>query len=439
VTLIDRILEADAAWRQQVNAVDSLNAEYNKASKEIGEKMKAGDKAGAEPLKAAQLARGQGIEEAKKVLQELDETRDRLLKSVGNFVHDSVPIHDNEDFNKIERTFWGGRPEQEHKQFSHVDLIAMADIADLERGATVAGGRGYFLKGAGVQLNLALINYGISFLVGRKYTPLQTPFFMEKEAMAACAQLSQFDEELYKVSGEGGEKYLIATSEQPIAAYHLNQWVDPPTLPFRYAGFSSCFRKEAGSHGRDTLGIFRVHQFEKIEQFCVTSPEDNASWQMFEEMIGHSEAFYQSLGIPYRIVNIVSGALNDAASKKYDLEAWFPGSKAFRELVSCSNCLDYQARRLETRFGTTGKVKGGPQTQQGGKKYVHMLNSTLTATERTICCIIENYQTPEGIVVPEPLRPYMGGLAFIPFVKEAPILKDAKGKVADKKPASADM
>jgi seryl-tRNA synthetase len=232
VTLIDRILEADAAWRQQVNAVDSLNAEYNKASKEIGEKMKAGDKAGAEPLKAAQLVRGQGIEDAKKVLQELDETRDRLLKSVGNFVHDSVPVHDNEDFNKIERMFWGGRPEQEHKQFSHVDLIAMADIADLERGSTVAGGRGYFLKGAGVQLNLALINYGISFLVQRKfvqfprtplfiflacsiiiswrprrYTPLQTPFFMEKEAMAACAQLSQFDEELYKVSGEGGEKY----------------------------------------------------------------------------------------------------------------------------------------------------------------------------------------------------------------------------------------
>jgi seryl-tRNA synthetase len=247
VTLIDRILEADAAWRQQVNAVDSLNAEYNKASKEIGEKMKAGDKAGAEPLKAAQLARGQGIEEAKKVLQELDETRDRLLKSVGNFVHDSVPIHDNEDFNKIERTFWGGRPEQEHKQFSHVDLIAMADIADLERGATVAGGRGYFLKGAGVQLNLALINYGISFLVGRKcvnkvlrvilscasssaescnrYTPLQTPFFMEKEAMAACAQLSQFDEELYKVSGEGGEKY------SPEAfPFHPQSVLIPPNL-----------------------------------------------------------------------------------------------------------------------------------------------------------------------------------------------------------------
>jgi seryl-tRNA synthetase len=176
VTLIDRILEADAAWRQQVNAVDSLNAEYNKASKEIGEKMKAGDKAGAEPLKAAQLVRGQGIEDAKKVLQELDETRDKLLKSVGNFVHDSVPVHDNEDFNKIERVFWGGRPEQEHKQYSHVDLIAMADIADLERGATVAGGRGYFLKGAGVQLNLALINYGISFLVQRKCVAARAPF-----------------------------------------------------------------------------------------------------------------------------------------------------------------------------------------------------------------------------------------------------------------------
>jgi len=269
------------------------------------------------------------------------------------------------------------------------------------------------LTNDGVDLNLALITYGLNFLRTKNYKKIQTPYFMKKDVMARTAQLSQFDEELYKVVGDGDDKYLIATSEQPISAFHANEWFDRPAedLPLKYAGFSTCFRKEAGSHGRDTWGIFRVHQFEKIEQFVLTDPEK--SWEMFDEMIATSEEFYQSLGLPYRVIAIVSGALNNAAAKKYDLEAFFPYQGEYKELVSCSNCLDYQSRHLEIRCGT--KKMGDRE-----KKYVHCLNSTLTATERTICCILENYQTPEGLRVPEPLIPYMGGRDFLPYVKPAP-------------------
>jgi seryl-tRNA synthetase len=202
--------------------------------------------------------------------------------------------------------------------------------------------------------------------------------------------------------------------------------MDPKTLPIKYAGYSTCFRKEAGSHGRDTLGIFRVHQFEKVEQFCLTSPNDENSWEMHEEMLKNSEEFYQQLGLPYRVVSIVSGALNDSAAKKYDLEAWFPASKTYRELVSCSNCTDYQSRNLEIRYG---QKKMNDQV----KSYCHLLNSTLTATERTLCCILENYQTPDGVRVPEVLQPFMLNTEFLPFTEAAKdtkkdTKKDAKAK-----------
>lgn len=189
---------------------------------------------------------------------------------------------------------------------------------------------------------------------------------------------------------------------------YRNEWFEKQDLPIKYAGISPCFRKEAGSSGKDTWGIFRVHQFEKVEQFCITTPEE--SWSVHEEMIKTSEEFMQSLKLPYRVINIVSGALNDAAAKKYDLEAWFPGYANYRELVSCSNCTDYQARSLNIRL-RTDKAK----TEE--KKYVHMLNGTLCATERTLCCILENYQTETGLIVPEVLRPYVGS-EFIPYVKE---------------------
>ena len=208
------------------------------------------------------------------------------------------------------------------------------------------------------------------------------------------------------------EKYLIATSEQPIAAFHRDEWLAESSLPIRYAGFSSCFRQEVGSHGRDTRGIFRVHQFEKIEQFCITEPGNNKSWEMLEEMIGNAEEFNKLLGLPYRVITIVSGALNNAAAKKYDLEAWFPGSAAFRELVSCSNCTDYQSRRLRIRYGQTKKMNEGAE-------FVHMLNATMCATSRTICAILENYQQEDCILIPDVLKPFMPERykEKIPFVK----------------------
>lgn len=257
------------------------------------------------------------------------------------------------------------------------------------------------------------------------------PFFMLKEAMAKTAQLEQFDEELYKISeGEGKEKddkYLIATSEQPISALHEGEWLQDKDLPIKYAGYSTCFRKEAGSHGKDAWGIFRVHQFEKIEQFCFTKPED--SWKTFDDMINTAEEFYKSLEIPYQVVAIVSGALNNAAAKKYDLEAWFPYQGEYKELVSCSNCTDYQARALEIRYGAKS------QTDQK-KKYVHALNSTLCATERALCCVLENYQTEDGLRVPEVLRKYIPGSPdFIPYTKELP--KDSTSNKGKSKAASA--
>jgi len=424
---VDDVLELDLKWRECRHNLDSINAEFNAINKQVGKLMKAGQKEEAAPL----MAQAKEIDARKKALaeeeKEWEEKTNIALLKIGNIVHDSVPVSNDEANNAIVRT-WGAKRMEENLP-NHVDLIGMLDIADVEHGTDVAGGRGYYLKGAGALLNQAMINYALAFLSSRGHTPLATPFFMRKDRMAECAQLADFDEQLYKVTGEGDDKYLIATSEQTCCSFLRKRWLNASELPIRLAGYSTCFRKEVGSHGRDTLGIFRVHQFEKVEQFVAVSGEGNASWEEMERLIGNSEAFYQSLNIPYQVVNIVSGELNDAAAKKYDLEAWFPSSRTFRELVSCSNCTDYQSRRLEIREGAPQK---GPEKK---KAYVHLLNSTLTATERTLCCLIENWQTPEGLVVPPVLRPWMNGIEFIPFVRTL----DKKGKLVDVSPPPANL
>jgi seryl-tRNA synthetase len=419
---VDDVIAADATWRDKRWELDNVNSEFNKANKAVS-KLKVAKEDATEAIAAVQA-----IKERMATIAEEEKAAEAavnaLLCKIGNLVHDSVPVSDDEENNVVYRSFGLDSKRTEEGLPNHVDLIAMLDIADTERGTDVAGGRGYFLKGAGVLLNQAMINYAIAFLAARGHTPLATPFFMRKDRMAECAQLADFDEQLYKVSGEGDDKYLIATSEQTCCSYLRKRWIQPKELPMRFAGYSTCFRKEAGSHGRDTLGIFRVHQFEKVEQFVAVSPDGEDSWEEMERLLANSEAFYQSLGIPYHVVNIVSGELNDAAAKKYDLEAWFPSSKTFRELVSCSNCTDFQSRRLEVRCGAPGK---GPEKK---KSYVHLLNSTLTATERSLCCLIENWQTPEGLVVPPALRPYMCGIEFVPFVKKL----DKKGRLVDVAP-----
>lgn len=407
--IVDDIVELDEKWRKLTHEISVKRREKNDVSKEVGKKAKAKEDTTELIEKAKKIE--EEIKELENTTKNLKEQIDKLLIQIGNIVHESVPVSDDEDNNgKVKE--WGEFKVNEKANLHHHELLAMIGGYDGERGVKVAGHRAYFLKGPGVLLNQALINYGISFLTQKGYTAVQTPFFMNKDQMARTAQLEQFDEELYKVTGEGTEeKYLIATSEQPISAFHANEWMDKKSLPIRYCGYSTNFRKEAGSHGKDTWGIFRVHQFEKIEQFVITAPDK--SWEEHEAMLAVSEEFYQSLKLPYRVVTIVSGALNNAAAKKYDLEAWFPSFSQFRELVSCSNCTDYQSRSLEVRYGQ--KQKGDTE-----KKYVHMLNSTLTATERTLCCILENYQRENGIEVPEVLRPFMGGLDFIPFTEPKP-------------------
>lgn len=455
VALVDTVIEKDTTWRSLRHKADTWNKLKNLCSKAIGEKMKKKedqgspteslpeniiasfenlDLEGMKPLTVNQIKKirtliDEAIQSNEEALLRVEIERNSALKEVGNHLHESVPVDDNEDNNKVERTFGDC---ESRKKYSHVDLIVMIDGMDGERGAVVSGGRGYYLTGPAVFLEQAIIQLALRVLHKKGYKPLYTPFFMRKEIMQEVAQLSQFDEELYKVVGKGSEKseekeieekYLIATSEQPIAAFHRDEWIAENMLPIKYCGYSTCFRQEVGSHGRDTRGIFRVHQFEKVEQFCLTSPFDNKSWEMMDEMIENAENFYKSLEIPFRIVNIVSGALNHAAAKKLDLEAWFPGSGAFRELVSCSNCLEYQARRLQVRYGQTKKMNAVTD-------YVHMLNATMCATTRVICAILENFQTETGVRVPTALKPFMPEdyQDEIPFVKPAPIdlEKDSK-------------
>ncbi|KAJ1800268.1 Cytosolic seryl-tRNA synthetase [Coemansia sp. RSA 2399] len=409
---VDEIIEMYEAWTKVKFELDDANRKINATQKEIGKKMKANEDA------SDLLAQKKELDAKRKVFLEDEQVKDKAVRAklndVGNIVHDSVPVSATEDDNELIRTHYVDNVEPKHQPdlLSHHEVLYLLGGYDQERGAKVAGHRGYFLTGVGVDLNLALISYGLQFLGKKNYVKIQTPFFMRQEMMAKTAQLAQFSEELYGVSGDGEDKYLIATSEQPISAFHAGEWFEKPSeqLPIKYAGYSTCFRKEAGAHGKDTWGIFRVHQFEKIEQFVLTEPEK--SWEMFDEMIGTSEEFFQSLGISYRVVSIVSSALNNAAAKKYDLEAWFPHQGEYKELVSCSNCTDYQSRNLEIRCGT--KKMGDRE-----KKYVHCLNSTLCATERALCCLVENYQTPNGLKIPAPLIPFMGGVDFVPFVKDS--------------------
>lgn len=427
--IVEEIIELDKLWvsalykteqkRKEVNAVQNKITERRKASKTdtCDELVKEKTKLEAE---AADLVKESDV---------LLEKRDAKIKQVGNIVHDSVPISQDEDKDNKVTSLWGnprsfdGIKYQTNGFRPHFELLEMIGAVEFEAGNEVAGHRGYFLSGPGVLLNQALINYGLAFLSMRGYTALQPPFFMKKDLMAKTAELADYDDVLYKVIEDKDQpeldKYLIATSEQPICAFHKGQNIDKARFPLRYVGFSSCFRREAGSSGRDIRGIFRVHQFEKIEQFVLTEPEK--SWEEQESMIKMAEEFYQSLGIPYRVVAIVSGELNNAAAKKYDLEGWFPGDAEgkgkYRELVSCSNCLDYQARAMNTKCGF---LPTSP--------LAHFLNSTLCATERAMCCVVENYQEAGGVRVPRALVPFLLGQEFLPFVKTVKEEKPVKAK-----------
>jgi seryl-tRNA synthetase len=397
---VEIVIELDKKWRAALQKIQDLRAQRNKISKSFKQAAKEGaDKI--KELKSKSTEIKNEIEKLEPTIDDLLKKRDVIRYKVGNILHKSVPIGENEDFNVVEREV-GEHPKFDYKIYNHVDLIEKLDGADTKKAAAIAGSRFYYLKGDIVLLNLALLQYGIDLLSKAGYEPHWTPFFIKHEVIQEAAELADFEEQLYKIEGE--DLYLIATSEQTLAAIHRKEIIDEKTLPKKYCGISTCFRKEAGSHGKDTLGIFRVHQFEKIEQFIYSHPDDSEKFH--EELMQNAENIYKGLGIPYRVVSIASGEQNDNSHRKYDLEGWFPASNIYRELVSCTNCTSYQARKLHIRCGTLGD-KTSYQT-------VHTLNCTGIATERTICCILENFQQADGsIKLPEVLIPYMGGKKFI--------------------------
>ena len=393
----EKVLEFDKLWRSVLEEIQDLLQKRNEISNQISNFKKAGDEEKANDAIKQSKQIKEKLEDLEKKKIEYIEEREKIRYMIGNDLHESVPTGETEESNVIIREF-GKIPQFEFQPVSHVNLIQDINGADTKKASEVVGSRFYYLKGDIVLLNLALLRFALDKLISKGYNPLWTPFFIKYEVMKAAAELADFEEQLYKIKDE--DIFMIATSEQTLAAYHYDEILDPDLLPLKYAGISSCFRREAGSHGKDTLGIFRVHQFEKVEQFVFCKPE--SSWSIFEELISNAEEIYRELKIPYRTVNIASGELNDNAAMKYDLEAWFPASNTYRELVSCSNCLDYQARKLKVRIGKVGS------TQK--KETAHTLNCTAIATERTICCILENYQNKDGTVsVPEVLQKYMNG------------------------------
>lgn len=394
---VENVIKYDTLWREGEQKLNHLRSEKNRLSKSFKQAKKDGN---IDEVIAKSKEVASEIKELTVKIDEYKKLREDYRYKVGNIIDEDVPVSDTEEDNKIIRTV-GEIPEFDFKPLNHVDLINKVDGADLETAAEIAGARFYYLKQDILHLNLALIQFALNELESKGYIPLQTPFFVKSDVAAETSELGEFEETLYKISDE--DLYLIATAEQTLAAIHRDEIISPDNLPIKYCGLSTCFRKEAGSHGKDTLGIFRVHQFEKIEQFVYTAPEK--SKEEHKNLMETTEEIYKKLGLPYHIVAIVSSALNDNASIKYDLEAWFPGSETYRELVSCTNCKDYQARKTKTRVGRAGS---------GDAQILHTLNSTAIATERTICCILENYQQEDGsIKVPEVLVPYMGGKTVI--------------------------
>jgi seryl-tRNA synthetase len=336
-------------------------------------------------------------------ITELEIEQDQVLKkyrylmmSIPNLLHESVPVGSTEKENVVIKERGNKTAKLAIAPKDHIDIATSFDLIDLERAAKISGARFYFLKNDLVKMNLALIQFGLDYLSNSGYTLVQPPYMIRKDAMEGAVILGDFEQVIYKVEGE--DLYMIGTSEHAMVSMHMDEILDSPRLPLRYACVSPCFRKEAGAHGRDMKGIFRVHQFEKVEQVVFSRPED--SWKEHERMLELTERIYENLGLPFRTVLLCSGDLGKISAKTYDIEAWFPGQSNYREIVSCSNCIDYQARRLRIRY----RDNVNDET-----KLVHTLNSTLIATERTMVSIIENYQTDNGTVqIPDVLQKYMG-------------------------------
>lgn len=390
--LADDWLKQDKKYRQLKIELDALRHNRNAISESINKFKKEGSNTAMK--KAIQEAKALP-EKIRKIEQEalhLELTLKDLILTIPNIPSKDVPLGKSEADNKVIRK-QGALPKFSFKVKGHEELGLALDLLDIERAAKVAGARFYYLKNEAVLLNLALQKFAIDFLIKKGFKAIEPPFMLKKHAYEGVAHLETFKETLYKTEDE--DLYLIATAEHPLAAYFMNEVLEK--LPIKFAGISPCFRKEAGAHGKDTKGIFRVHQFNKIEQFIFCDPK--VSELLHEELLKNMEQIFKALKIPYRVVLMCSSELGKMASKQYDIEAWFPAQKAYREITSCSNCLDYQARRLNIKY----------IDKNNERQYVHTLNSTAIATQRTIAAIIENYQQKDGSIrVPSVLQKYIG-------------------------------
>ena len=409
---LDEFFKLDKDWRDNLKVINELKHAKNLQSSLISELIKKHDSPESAKNQVREInSKIDSLEESQKLIEK---ERERVARLIPNLLHESVPVCMGDENSVVVRSWGTARvcaddvnyfkeATADSGQFqiipkrpaSHVDLIQELNLADLERASKTAGSRFYYLKNRLVKLELALVNYAVDFLSERGFSIVEPPFMLTHKAMEGATDMETFKDTLYKIEGE--DLYLVSTSEHPIASMFLDETMEENDLPVRMAGVSPCFRREAGAHGKDTKGIFRVHQFTKIEQFVFCRPED--SWDFLEELLKNAEDIYRSLNIPYRVVNICSGDLGNLAAKKYDIEAWFPSQGRFREVVSASNDTDYQARSLNVKYRT-----------KEGNRFVHTLNSTAIATTRTLVAIMENFQTRDesGFAVPEALIPYTG-------------------------------
>jgi len=390
---LEKMLELNKVRKDMMQQTDELKQKRNQMSMKIATEKKAGNDASELLQEMSQIS--SKLDDMENQRKTVDDDYHKLSFSIPNMIHDSVPKGPDESFNKQVRT-WGDVPKFDFEVKDHIDLGLGLDIVDLERASKTAGARFYYLKGGLVKLGQALTAFALDFVSKRDYNLIQPPYMINRQSMEGAVIADDFEEVIYKVQDE--DLFLIGTSEHAIASMHYDEILEGGKIPLRYASVSPCFRKEAGAHGKDQKGIFRVHQFEKIEQFIFCRPEE--SWDEHEKMIKNTEEFYQELEIPYRLMLLSSGDMGKVSAKTYDIEAWMAGQNAYREIVSCSNCLDYQSRRLKIRF----REKSNEDT-----KYIHTLNSTLVAIERTMVAILENNQTKDGHVeVPKVLQKYFG-------------------------------
>ncbi len=393
-SIIDEVLLLDDRWREVRFEVDQLRKSRNSAARMISEAKKKGDEGEVKSILGEVSNLGSKIESLEEEAERLISKRDSIRMQIPNLLHEAVPTGENDQKN-VEISRHGESPIFNFEPKTHNELIEMNRWVDLPRAGKITGSRQYFLMGDLARLEMALQQYSADFLIDRGYTLVQPPLMMNRKAYEGVTDLSDFETVMYGIEPDG--YYLIATSEHPLTAMMMDEVIEPANLPIKMVGVSPCFRREVGAHGMSDRGIWRVHQFTKVEQVIICKPEE--SWGYHTELLGNAKDLWDSLGLHYRVVDICTGDIGTVASRKYDLEAWLPGAGEFKEVVSCSNCTDYQANRLKMRY-----------RKSGGNEAVHTLNSTAVATSRALVAIIEQYQTNNGgVIVPDVLIPWMRG------------------------------